>query len=183
MNSARPLSARFVLSIAAAVALMAALPFAVRHSRFVINYSDSVRPVLFFRTIDAHAPYIAFCAPESADPAVLRAAFAQLPHGDCLGGRPPLLKPFIEATMDQPVALGPDGFRFDGKLLPNTAPKPVSRFGTRLTHYPFGRYHYGIWPISTESADSYDARYFGPIPPSAIRYRAIAVIGGSHGRA
>jgi type IV secretory pathway protease TraF len=183
MNRTRPFSARFVLSMAAAVALMAALPFAVRHSGFVINYSDSVRPRLFFRTTDAHAPYIAFCAPESADPAVLRAAFAQLPHGDCPGGRSPLLKPFIEATMDHPVTLGPNGFTFDGKLLPNTAPKPLSRLGSRLTHYPFGRYHFGIWPISIDSPDSYDARYFGPIPPSAIRYRAIAVIGGSHGHA
>ena len=183
MNRARRLSAKFLLAVTAAVGIMAALPYAIRHSGFVINYSDSVRPVLFFRTADAHAPYIAFCAPAAADSALLQAAFAQLPHGDCPGGRPPLLKPFIEASAAHPLIFDAKGFTFDNRLLPNTAPKPMSRFGTRLTHYPFGRYSSGIWPISTDSRDSYDARYFGPIAFTAIRYRATAVLGGSRAHA
>ena len=130
---------------------------------------------MFLRTSNPAAPYIVFCAPAPADPAILRTAFEGMPAGQCRGGYPPLLKPFVKATHDHPLGYSAHGFTVNGKLLRNTAPKPVSRQGLPLTHYPFGVYTSGLWPVSVDSPDSYDARYFGPIDPAIIRFHAIAL--------
>jgi conjugative transfer signal peptidase TraF len=174
---------RSLIAVAAAVTALAALPVVLSHSPLRVNYTDSIRPTLLWETADSGAAYIAFCVPEAVNQDAVQAAFAGLPSGECPGGRVPLMKRFVVATPESLVTLGADGFTVGGKLLPNTAAKPFSRFGIALTHYPFGSYSSGIWPISTESADSYDARYFGPISPAAIRYRAKAVFGGFHAHA
>jgi len=95
-----------------------------------------------------------------------------LPNGNCPGGVAPILKPHFAASPEQPISLTSEGFVIGGKLLPNTAPKPRSRTGAALTHYPFGLYTNGVWAISTFNPDSFDSRYFGPLDPKAIQFHA-----------
>jgi type IV secretory pathway protease TraF len=55
-------------------------------------------------------------------------------------------------------------------------PKPYSKTGQTLVHYPFGSYTSGLWAISNYNRDSYDSRYFGPVSTDAIRFYARPVL-------
>jgi type IV secretory pathway protease TraF len=84
----------------------------------------------------------------------------------------PIMKPLIYASPGRSLTYDAHGFSFNGKLLRNTAPKPQSRIGASLEHYPFGVYTNGTWAVSDFNANSYDSRYFGPVAPDAIRFYA-----------
>jgi conjugative transfer signal peptidase TraF len=143
----------------------------LRASNLRLNLSKSVPVGMYYRTTST-ARYAAIClSMEQLAPAV--AAGIDLRPGECPNtGLQPILKPVYEATMDNPIKLAAEGFYVDGKLLPNTAPKKVSLAGKPLTHYDFGRYHYGYWAISDFSPDSFDSRYFGVVAPQQIAFYA-----------
>lgn len=72
------------------------------------------------------------------------------------------------------VDVSPLGFRVEGKLLRNTAPLAHDSRGRPLAGIPPGRYPVRagtVWLFSTETPASFDSRYFGPVPQSAIRRR------------
>jgi type IV secretory pathway protease TraF len=72
------------------------------------------------------------------------------------------------------IVLSPAGITVNGTLLPYTAPLAQDSAGRPLTHWPFGRYRLApgsLWVASSYNPRSYDSRYLGPIPQSAVRAR------------
>jgi conjugative transfer signal peptidase TraF len=72
------------------------------------------------------------------------------------------------------VDVSPLGLRVAGKLLLNTAALAHDSRRRPLPAIPSGRYPVRagtVWLFSTETPASFDSRYFGPVPTSAIRRR------------
>jgi conjugative transfer signal peptidase TraF len=163
---------RTAILCAAGFGILSSLPLILMRSGLVLNYSDSVPHTFLLRTSDPIAQYAVFCAPLTVNADILKASVADMTQGHCPGNMMPLLKPIVEASPEHPLELDANGISIDSKALPNTAPKSASKQGIPLVHYPFGVYTSGLWPISTATPDSYDARYFGPITSADILYRA-----------
>jgi len=99
--------------------------------------------------------------------------FALWARGVCPDGAAPLLKPVIGKASDE-IVLSNSGITVNGKLLPHRAPLAQDSCGRPLTHWPFGRYldtPGTLWVASSYDPRSYDSRYLGPIPQSAVRAR------------
>jgi conjugative transfer signal peptidase TraF len=80
----------------------------------------------------------------------------------------------VLAVPGDTVDVTPLGFRVAGKLVPNTAPLAHDSRGRPLPVVRPGRYPVRagtVWLFSTETPASFDSRYFGPVPQSAIRRR------------
>lgn len=151
-------------------ALAIVFPFVIPALHLRMNYSNSV-PIGIYRTVPGDAPYVGFCLSVATLRTAQRAGLI-LPSGDCPGSVAPVLKPVFVASAKRPIRFDERGFSVDGNRLPNTAPKPQSRTGAPLTHYPFGLYTTGLWAISSFNPDSFDSRYFGPLDSTAIQFRA-----------
>jgi conjugative transfer signal peptidase TraF len=135
------------------------------------NLTDSVPIGIYKSTQDSNAPYVAFCLSADAVRKAQSAGFI-IGKGTCPGGFEPLLKPFFRAAADNKIMLSAEGVFTQYGLLKNSKPKPVSSTGKPLDHYPYGVYRSGIWVVSDYNPNSYDSRYFGPIPESAIQFYA-----------
>lgn len=114
--------------------------------------------------------YVAACPPENA---VIRLGIARhyLDRGDCPDGAIPVLKQIAAVPGDHVVTTA-RGVIVNGRLLPHTAPQSADPKGRPLPHYPFGDYTVRaghVWLLSTYSPQSFDSRYFGPVPMAAIR--------------
>lgn len=122
----------------------------------VRNYTRSLPLGWYLRSNSPDAPDVIFCV-------------AGNPVGSqCPDGAMPLLKPRMRGRV---VQLSAAGAQIDGRLLPNTAPKPYGLDGKFLVPYPFGIYPLngsGVWVWSTYTRDSFDSRYFGPVPLSQV---------------
>ena len=93
--------------------------------------------------------------------------------GSCPDGGSPLLKPIIAQAGDT-VSVSPDGIRVNGRLLPNSAARGTDTAGRPLSPWRFGTYNVEagkVWVLSSYHPRSFDSRYFGPIPETAIRER------------
>jgi conjugative transfer signal peptidase TraF len=153
------------------VALAVAVPGALRHSALRLNYSDSVPVGLYRSQPESNVPFAGICLNSTT----LRSAFdagLKLEAGECPDGHQPILKTVYRATPESPIVLDSQGFTVAGVPIPNTKPKAFSKAGKPLTHYVFGRYTSGLWAISGYSRDSFDSRYFGPVPGENIRFYA-----------
>ena len=152
------------------VVLALSVPDALQHSRLRLNGTDSV-PVGLYEAGTERAPYAGFCLGQ----ATLRTALAaglELGRGECANGYQPVLKTVYEASPASPVVFDEGGFAVGQRRIPNTRPKAFSRTGKPLTHYPFGTYTAGLWAISSYNRDSFDSRYFGPVPQESLRFYA-----------
>jgi conjugative transfer signal peptidase TraF len=146
------------------LAFAASAAFGIR-----LNTTMSEPVGLYLRTSDAAAPLVEFCPPEP---------FAQLSRdrgyrspGTCPDGAAPLLKAVVARPGDA-VELSTSGIAVNGRLLVNTAPRAVDSAGRKLTSWPFVRYVVQpgtVWVASVYHPRSFDSRYFGPIPMTAIR--------------
>jgi conjugative transfer signal peptidase TraF len=99
-------------------------------------------------------------------------------QGACPDGGTPLLKPVI-ATAGDMVEVLADGIVVNGVRVPNTAPLPADTKRRPLTHWPFGRYAVfagTVWVASSYNDRSFDSRYFGSVPVTAIRNRVKPVL-------
>lgn len=88
------------------------------------------------------------------------------------------MKP-IAAVAGDTIDVAADGVAINGKLLANSAPRPLDTKNRKLQHWPFGEYQVApgtIWVISSYNARSFDSRYFGPISTSSIRSRLTALL-------
>ena len=92
-------------------------------------------------------------------------------YGNCPGGYAPLLKP-VAAVPGDIVTMSNQGIRVNGQWLPNSVPSQGDSQQRPLTAVPSGRYVVKpgtVWLISTYYAQSFDSRYFGPVPIHQIQ--------------
>lgn len=114
--------------------------------------------------------YVAACPPMNMNTATAKAR-GYLASGTCPGDMVPVLKQ-VEALPGDIVETSAVGVIVNGNILPRTAPLHFDEKGRVLVHYPYGIYHVPagkVWLLSTYAADSYDARYFGPVSTNAVR--------------
>lgn len=136
-----------------------------------LNSSPSMPVGLYVVTGDEHAHLVEFCPSEPF--ATFSIARGYRDSGVCVDGAAPLLKPVVAVAGDV-VELSNLGISVNGKLLPNTAPLQRDSKGRSLEAWPFGRYAVAsgtFWVASSYHPRSFDSRYFGPVPTSAIRHR------------
>ena len=157
----------YTLSVLMACLLLLAAFVLIGHHYLIANDSPSVPVGWYVKTTDPTAPFAWVCLQGSP---LAEARRHGLPlRGVCPDTSYPLLKPVYPPTKE--VVFTPAGFVEDGKLLPNTKAKVAGVDGLSLTHFPYGRYQQSpdeIWPISTFNANSFDARYYGPLKKSQI---------------
>jgi conjugative transfer signal peptidase TraF len=80
----------------------------------------------------------------------------------------------VLAVPGDTVDVSPEGLRVRGHLIPNTAARSHDSRGRRLPRIHRGRYavaHGTLWLFSSQVPTSFDSRYFGPVPASAIKRR------------
>jgi conjugative transfer signal peptidase TraF len=160
-----------LLSFALSVSFYVATDSLLKAARLHINFSDSVPIGLYREASERAGSYAAICLSTETVQDAIHAGLA-IEHGTCPGGFEPILKPLFQATETSPIRYDQSGFSVDGRLLPNTAPKCRSRLGRPLAHPPFGIYRSGLWAISAFNSSSFDSRYFGPVHPDSIQFRA-----------
>jgi conjugative transfer signal peptidase TraF len=132
------------------------------------NLSASL-PWGLYRAVDAPTGLVEFCPPQPWGYIALKRQYRE--SGVCADYGSPLLKPIAASEGDR-VEVSPAGIAVNGRLLPNTAPRPVDSMGRPLDHYAFGTYVIRpgeIWVASSWNYKSFDSRYFGPIHVGAIR--------------
>lgn len=98
----------------------------------------------------------------------------------------PLLKPIVALAGDQ-VEFAATGIAVNGVRIPNTAPRSVDGKGRAIRAYPPGKRTLREGEVVVASSyhvGSYDSRYMGPIPASAVRLslRPLWVVGEMSGR-
>ena len=157
------------LAIAAILLAEIATRAGMKATGLHLNYTASLPVGLYREAPKGEAQYAGICLPASVITGALHAGLETLP-GDCPGGVAPILKPVVEASEAHPIIYSESGFYIDGSLVPNTAPKTHAHTGNSLQHYPFGVYKSGLWAISEFNANSFDSRYFGPLPDGAVRF-------------
>jgi len=132
-----------------------------------INTSASL-PIGLYIT-SSHEAFVELCPDDHG----LSAQRGYRHKGVCPDGAAPLVKPVIGKAGDE-VVLSSAGTAVNGKLLPNSAPLDHDSTGRPLTHWPFGRFRLApgtLWVTSSYNPRSYDSRYLGPIPETAVRAR------------
>jgi conjugative transfer signal peptidase TraF len=162
---------RQAVIVIAALGAVAVAPAALKHSRFRLNSTASI-PEGIYRIVPNGSRYAAICLPEAVLDTAQKAGLF-VPPGECPDGREPILKSVYRATLAAPITFTPGGFIIGNRLLANTAAKLRSKTGEPLNHQAFGIYGTGLWAISDYNPDSFDSRYFGPVPDSSVRYFAV----------
>jgi len=136
------------------------------------NTSASL-PVGLYRVVDTPlrpGAFVSACPPVALTRIALARQYA--PPGSCPGGVTPLAKRIL-ALPGTTLVFGSGGFRLNGHLLPATAPLPRDSAGRPLLHQPFGIHQVNpgeVW-LYASARRSWDSRYWGAIPLSAIRDR------------
>ena len=134
-----------------------------------INTTGSLPMGIYAMSTAPTADLVEFCPP--APFSRISAVREYRNPGNCPDGDDPLLKPVVAKEGDRVLFSG-SGLEVNGILLRNTAPRAQDSRGRPLSHYPFGAYRVSadsVWVASTYHPLSFDSRYFGPIPISAIR--------------
>jgi conjugative transfer signal peptidase TraF len=134
-----------------------------------INTSPSLPMGLYVVSRNLNANLVEFCPAEPfGSLAIVRGWRAA---GSCPDGAAPLLKPIVARAGDV-VEMSAIGLTVNGRLLSNTAPLARDSKGRPLRPWAFGRYAVGpqtVWVASSYNAQSFDSRYFGPVPVTVIR--------------
>lgn len=135
-----------------------------------INTTQSLPIGFYITATDAQANLIEFCPAEPFASLALERGYRD--PGNCRDGAAPLLKPVVAYPGDV-VELSRSGIAVNRSLLRNTAPLESDTKGRPLIAWTFGRYVVAartVWVASSYNRRSFDSRYFGPVPVSAIRH-------------
>lgn len=112
---------------------------------------------------------LVLCIP---DPAVVRLGRERgyLGNGPCPDGSEPLVKPAAAVAGDR-VLVSPDGVAVNGAVLPHSAQLAADSAGRPLPRWPAGVYAVRpgeVWAVATQAPNSWDSRYWGPVPLSSV---------------
>jgi conjugative transfer signal peptidase TraF len=153
-------------------------------SGFRINLTPSMPLGLWKRSGGiVRGNFVAACIPPDSEAMQLALQRGYIPSGRCPGGIAPVLKQIVAAAgdtiilTDQDVAVNGTRLVNSRTLASDSAGRPLSAFRRGAYHVEPGEY----WLISTDRAESFDSRYFGPVPESGIVDALVpfATVGGS----
>ena len=138
-----------------------------------ISLTDSAAAPGIYRVVTGvpihDGELIAACLPASISGDGLSRGY--LKRGDCPSGAEPVAK-MIGALPGEVVEVLPGSVSVDGNTFTNSATATRDSKGRALSNVPWGRRevrHGEVWLFGFNDARSWDARYFGPVPLSAIR--------------
>jgi conjugative transfer signal peptidase TraF len=143
-----------------------------------INTTPSLPLGLYVTTSDPNASLAEFCPVEPYGQLAIVRGYRSA--GNCRDGGAPLLKPVIAKSGDI-VDVSQGGISVNGTPIPNTAAIRSDTSGRQLLPWPPGRYLVqpgNVWVASSFNRRSFDSRYFGPVPTSAIRDRLRPLVTG-----
>ena len=109
------------------------------------------------------------CIPDRAA-ARLGRGRGYLGTGPCPDGSEPLIKPAAAVAGDR-VLVSPDGVAVNGAVLPHSAQLAADSAGRPLPRWPTGEYAVRpgeVWAVATHAPNSWDSRYWGPVPLSSV---------------
>lgn len=171
------MSARLIVGTAWAFTATLCVVSAVAHiTGLRLNLSASApaglwRVVVVDSTI-SRGDLVEVCAPILPVTLAMRQRGA-LPPGDCPADLAPLLKPVAAVAGDQVRVKA-------GKLVSvNGLSLAGSAAAANMPNWPDGLYilpRGAVWLTSSYSVSSFDSRYFGPVPLTHIRGRAVPLI-------
>ncbi len=155
-------------SLAIALIVSIARIFAVR-----ISLTDSAAAPGIYRVVTGvrihDGDLIAACLPAPIAQEGLSRGY--LKPGDCPGGAEPVAK-MAGALPGEAVEVLPGSVSVDGNTSANSVTATRDSNGRTLSHVPWGRREVRpgeVWLFGFNDSRSWDARYFGPVPFSAIR--------------
>lgn len=173
-------TSRCAASLAVAAAILGIV--GVR-ANLQVNFTPSLPIGLYRRVsgIPSRGDLVVACLPKHASE--FARARGYLWRGDCPGGAAPVGKVVLAVAGDT-VSLTRDGFVLNGIAVPSSRMVARDSRGRPIPHYPFGCYLVRageVWLFSPFHPLSFDSRYLGPVPASAVRSR-IAPVWTSPGR-
>lgn len=158
-----------VLTVAGFVCLVV-----FRHTSLRLNLSSSIPPGWYVaRGMGTERPVRRGTLVVACLPIVVAGwgrARGYLHRGSCTGGVAPVGKPVFAIGGDT-ITVRSSGLELDGDPVARTEPLRQDSHGRYLPRVADGRYVVQpgeVWLISTYSTRSWDSRYFGPVPVSAI---------------
>ena len=160
---------RFLLLFPGLLLSFAALTSGIAGYR--INLTPSMPLGIWKKSTIVHrGSYVAACLPPETGAAQLAIERGYLPAGQCPGGFAPLLKQ-IAAIPGDTVTLTDEEVWINEASLPDS--RTLSNDSTVRPLVPFPRGTYRVlpgeyWLIATNLPQSFDSRYFGPVPESSI---------------
>jgi conjugative transfer signal peptidase TraF len=136
-----------------------------------INLTGSM-PVGIWKksTVLQRGSSVAACMPLNFPAAQIAAERGYIPPGQCPGGFAPLLKP-IAALPGDTVILCDEAVSINGARIPKSRTQATDSQGRPLPPFPRGKYFVlsgEYWLLATDNPNSFDSRYFGPVPESSI---------------
>jgi conjugative transfer signal peptidase TraF len=143
-----------------------------------INLSGSM-PVGFYRHTQEPVQVgtiVAVCLPPEI--AQFGLARGYLHAGPCAGGTQAVLKR-IAAISGDVVEVQPKGLTIDGRPVAQSVVLAQDSHGRDLPHISWGTITLApgeVWLLSTTDARSWDSRYYGPVPTSAVTATAQPVL-------
>lgn len=135
-----------------------------------LNLTNSVPIGIYLISDTPGASLIDFCPPEPFGTLSRDRGYRELSPFGCPDGAKPLLKP-IAARPGNTVSMSTSGITVDGKQIPHSAPLRSDTAGRPISAWPLGVYQVQngtMWVASSFNSHSFDSRYFGPVPESAV---------------
>jgi conjugative transfer signal peptidase TraF len=165
---------RSAVRLAALVAIPAATLAGATAAGYRLNRTDSM-PIGLWRVAPAPATLhrgdiVTACLP-AGPVAQLALTRAYVEPGSCPSRSMPLVKP-VAAVAGDTVRITAAGIAVNGAAIPNSTALSRDAAGRPLHPIPPGSYHVApstVWLLSTRVADSFDSRYLGPLPRSAVQ--------------
>ena len=161
--------ARRPIAISCAALLVGALPLLRDWSSLRINWTASL-PIGVYETERLElrpGAIVLVCLP----PAIARDGLDRgyLPRGSCASDASPVGK-VVAAIAGDEIELGESSLVVNGERVSANAIRSADSLGRPLMHWPMGKYvveRDEIWLVGVDER-SWDSRYFGPIPRSAV---------------
>ncbi len=135
-----------------------------------LNLTPSLPLGFYITSRSSNANLVEFCPQGNAASISLSRQYRTA--GTCPDGGAPLLKPAVAFVGDE-VEVSANGIRVNGQLLPNSAGRFRDHLQRPLDPWPYGTYKVEpgtVWVVSSFNSYSFDSRYYGAIPISAIRH-------------
>ncbi len=133
-----------------------------------VNMTDSLPRGIWTETTE-YTGTVAACLDGSMAELALERRYLT-PGTRCKAGVLPMLK-HVAAHAGDTVQLDAAGIHVNGLLLPNTAVQTHDSGGRLMPAYASGEYHVApgeLWLYSNRVPNSFDSRYFGPVPQRNI---------------